>query len=80
MIAIVVVRPNIIFGREYLFSPHIELFLFIFWQNTTYYSKESPFFNVFKSGSKEVFVKGDTGRAISDETAVYRRFAPIDGC
>jgi hypothetical protein len=35
MIAIVAVRPNAILGRQSLFSPQIEPFLFVFWQNMT---------------------------------------------
>jgi hypothetical protein len=31
MIAVVAVRPNVILGRQHLFSPQIKPFIFIFW-------------------------------------------------
>jgi hypothetical protein len=43
MIALVAVRPNIIVDRQYLSSPQIEPFIFIFCENMTYYSKTIPF-------------------------------------
>jgi hypothetical protein len=33
MITIVAVQPNVIVGRQYLFSPQIEPSIFIFWEN-----------------------------------------------
>jgi hypothetical protein len=57
MIAIVTVRPNLILGRQYLFSPHIGPSLFIFWENMTCYSKKYPFSIALNLGFK-IFVKG----------------------
>jgi hypothetical protein len=42
-VAIVVVRPNVILGRQYLFPPQIEPSIIIVSQNITYCKKRSPF-------------------------------------
>jgi hypothetical protein len=64
MIAIIAVRPNVIRGRQYLFSPQIEPPVFIFWQNMIYCSKKYLFPIAFKLCFKDIFGKGKTGRAI----------------
>jgi hypothetical protein len=65
MIAIVVVRPNVILGRQDLFSPQIELSVCLFWENMTYYRKNYPFSPTFKLCSNKLFAKGKTDRVIS---------------
>jgi hypothetical protein len=58
MIAIVGVRPNVILGRQYLFSPQTEPSVFMFWENMTYCSKKNPFAPAFKLRLKEIFATG----------------------
>jgi hypothetical protein len=56
-IGIVAVQPNVILGRQYLLSPQMELFIFIFWENMAYCIKKYPFSPAFKLGFKKIFVK-----------------------
>jgi hypothetical protein len=49
---------RVILGRQYLFSPQIEPSIFIFSQNTIYYSKNYPFSAGLKLRLKEIFAKG----------------------
>jgi hypothetical protein len=55
MTAIVAVRPNVILGRQYLFSPQIEPP--VFGQNTTDYSKKYSLSTAFKLRFNEIFTK-----------------------
>jgi hypothetical protein len=48
MAAIVAVRVNVIFGRQYLFSRQIEPSIFIFWENMTDFSIKYPFSIAFQ--------------------------------
>jgi hypothetical protein len=64
MIAIVAVRPNVILGRQYLFSPQIEPSIFIFWENMTYCSKSIPFLLRLNYVLKRCLQKEKIGRAI----------------
>jgi hypothetical protein len=66
MTNVVAVRLKVILVPQYRFSPQMESFVFIFWQNMTYYSKKHPFSIACQLYFKEIFAKGKTDRAISD--------------
>jgi hypothetical protein len=62
---IVAVRPNVILGREYLFSLRIEASVFFFWKTMPYYNKKYRFSTALKLCLKEIFTKRKTVRVIS---------------
>jgi hypothetical protein len=67
MIAIVAVRPNIILGRQDLFSSQKGPTIFIFEQIMPYSSKNILFRLRFNYGLKRYSQKEKTGRVISDQ-------------
>jgi hypothetical protein len=79
MISVVAVRPNVILGRHYPFSPQIELSIFIFSQNIIDWSKTHPFSIAFKLCFKDMFAKGKYVEQLLIKRAAHWRGAPIGG-
>jgi hypothetical protein len=65
VIGLVAVQPDVILGRQFLFSPQIESYVFIFCKNMTYCNKSIPFLLPLNYVLRRYLQRNKTGRAIS---------------